>query len=189
MRHTMRLAASVSFAFLLGSIPVSAQTNSSGSAQVEGLSEPAIATTSQKMSGGCPVSLRAQHGADGTMRTVDKNRPEGIAQLLHLILTSKNSRRVVEAHLKVRGASGKGGMSRTDTAQNGMDATRNVTVKLRPSGENEVSGDAWVPGMSAVLEVELEFVQFDDGGMQWYSASQGCRFAPEHFMLIAKDSY
>ena len=187
MTHAMRLATFVTFAFLLGSIRVSAQANSSGSAKMEDLSQPETAKTSQK-SAGCPVSLRAQHGADGTMRKVDKNRPEGIAQLLHLILTSKNSRQVVEAHLRVRGASGKVGTSRTDAGRNDMDATRNVSVKLRPSGENEVSGDAWVPGMSAVLEVELSFVKFDDGGIQWYSASQGCRFTPEHFMLIAKGS-
>jgi hypothetical protein len=123
------------------------------------------------------------------MRKVDKNRPEGIAQLLHLILTSKNSRQIVEAHLRVRGSSGKGGMSRTDTAQNGMDATRNVTVRLRPSAEKEATGDVWVPGMSAVLEVELNFVMFADGGMQRFGTADGCRFTPEHLMLVAKDSY
>ena len=188
MRHAMRLAASVSFAFLLGSISVSAQTKSSGTARMEGLSQSAIATTSQRISAGCPVSLRAQHGADGTMRKVDKNRPEGIAQLLHLILTSKDSRQIVEAHLRVRGASGKAGISRTDIGQDEKDATRNVTVKLQSTGENEATGNVWVPGMSAVLEVELNFVKFADGGMQSFGASQGCRFTPEHLMLIAKDS-
>jgi len=79
-------------------------------------------------------------------------------------------------------------MNRTDSAQNGMDATRNVIVKLNPSAENEFTGDAWVPGMSAVLQVEVNGVIFTDGSMQRFSAAEGCRFTPEHLMLIAKDS-
>lgn len=207
MRHVKRLAASVSFAFLLGSIslvagqvPVQQREQSIGIAcmeQIPDKSQAANATTfpsancSQSLPpvASCPVSLRAQHGADGTMRKVDKNRPEGIAQLLHLILTSKNSRQIVEAHLRVRGASGKGQMSRTDTAQNGMDATMNVTVRLRPSAKSEATGDAWVPGMSAVLEVELNSVMFADGGMQRFGAADGCRFTPEHLMLIANGGH
>jgi hypothetical protein len=182
MRHLKRLTALVSFAFLLGSVSVTAQNANTGAAQMQGLVQPSIPAAAQQM---CPISLRAQHGADGTMRQIDKHRPEGIAQLLHLILTSRDSRQIVEAHLRVRGASGKGQVSRTDTLSTGMDATRNVIVRLRPSAENEVTGDAWVRGMSAVLEVELNWVTFADGGMQRFGASQGCRFTPEHLMLVA----
>ena len=191
MRHAMRLAASVSFAFLLGSISAAGQSANGGTAGMEGvyrLDGPLSSVFVPNVNPACPVRLRAQHGADGTMRKVDKNRPEGIAQLLHLILTSKDSRQVVEAHLRVRGASGKGGTSRTDLGQNEMEATRDVTAKLRPTGENEASGDVWIPGMSAVLQVELNFVKFADGGMQLLGASQGCRFTPEHLMLIANGS-
>ena len=195
MRYLTRLATAVSFAFLLGTVSTAAQSTNFGTAQIEKIyprdgqsSVPPYSGSIavwQKMNQTCPVSLRAQHGADGTMLKVDKTRPEGLAQLLHIILTSKNSRQIVEAHLRVRGASGKGQVSRTDLVQNGMDATRNVTVKLKPSAENEVTGDAWVRRMSAVLEVELNWVTFADGSVQRFDASQGCRFTPEHLMLIA----
>jgi hypothetical protein len=184
----MRLAASVSFAFLLGSISVSAQNAGVGMAGAQGLSNAPVLLPAQNVNAGCPVRLRAQHGADGTMRKVDKSRPDGIAQKLHLTLTGNDSRQITEAGLRVRGASGKGQVSRTDTALNSMDYTRNVTVKLTQGAENEATGDVWVPGMSAVLEVELNFVKFADGGMQSFGSSQGCRFTPEHLMLIAKDS-
>ncbi len=197
MRHVMRLAAFVSFAFLLGPISAFAQSptqpqsaNTVISAQTVGppqSSNSVVLQKLQKPGASCPVALRAQHGADGTVRKVDRNRPEGIAQLLHLILSSKNSRQIVEAHLRVRGASGKGQLHRTDAAPSGIDATRNVTVKLRQSAENEASGDVWVPEMSAVLEVEVNSVKFADGGMQRFGTADGCRFTPEHLMLISKD--
>lgn len=196
MRYLTRLAAAVSFAFLLAPVSTTAQNTNFGTAQIEKIyprdgqsSVPpytgSIAIWQQKVDQACPVSLRAQHGSDGTMLKVDKARPEGLAQRLHIILTSKNSRQIVEAHLRVRGASGKAQVSRTNLGQNSMDATRNVTVNLRPSAENEVTGDTWVRGMSAVLQVELSWVTFDDGSVQRFGAAQGCRFTPEHLMLIA----
>lgn len=199
MRLTMGLAASVSFAFLLGSVSTTAQSAKYGTAQAEKIyprdgqrSIPpyngSIAVW-QNIDQTCPVSLRAQHGADGTMRKVDKNRPEGIAQKLHLTLTSKDTRQIAEARLRVRGVSGKGRVSRTDLTENGMDAdaTRNVNVKLQQGADKEATGDVWIPGMSAVLEVELNFVTFSDGSIQRFGATQGCRFKPDHLMLIAND--
>jgi len=109
----MRLAASVSFAFLLGSLSATAQNAKYGTAQVENIYPPygqrsvppynGSVIVGRTINQACPISLRAQHGADGTMRKVDKSRPEGIAQKLHLILTSKNSKQVVEAQLECAG--------------------------------------------------------------------------------------
>jgi hypothetical protein len=198
MRHTMRLAALVSSAFLLASASAAAQSAGYGTAQVEKIDPPyghrsipsyngSIAVW-QNVDKACPVSVRAQHGADGTMRQVDKNRPEGIAQKLHLTLTDKDPRQIIEARLRVRGVSAKGRVSRTDMTPNGMDYMRNVTVKLQQSADNEATGDVWVPGMTAVLQVELSSVTFADGSMQWFGATQGCRFTPDHLMLVAADS-
>lgn len=175
----MKLAASVSFAFLIGSVFLAAQNPGPS---------PAPTTTTaraQKMNISCPVRLRALHGADGSIVKVDKDRPKGIAQLLHLILTSPDSRQIVEARLRVRGTSGKGRVTQTATAGDGSDAVRNLVVQFTPGPEKEVARDVWVPGMSAVLGVELNSVTFDDGTTLRFGAAHGCRFTPDHLMLIA----
>ena len=207
MRNVLRLAAAVSIGIFAGSVTVSAQNYgqlqapkvtkpgdldfANGQLQAPKVTKPGdLNFAFERIIPACPVSLRAQHGADGGFRKVDKSKPEGVAQLLHLILTSKDSRQIVEARLRVRGVSPIGRVSNARTFTNGAaDATRNVSVRFTPSGENEVSGRVWVPGLSAVLEVELNGVTFNDGSMQRFSSADGCRFIPEHTMLIAKDSY
>jgi hypothetical protein len=187
VRHIMRLAASVSFALLIGSISLSAQN--AGVPGMENLSGSSAPLPKTIAIAGCPISLSAKHGADGTMRKVDESRPEGIAQKLHLALTDKDPREIKEARLRVRGTSERGRVSRADMTQNGMDYSRNVTVKLQKSADNEASGEVWVPGMTAVLQVELSSVTFSDGQVQRFSASDGCRFTPDHLMLVAADNY
>lgn len=186
--RSMRLAFAVSLVFISGTFPLAAQNSSA-------LQSNTIVAVNggqpgpQMTPAACPVSLRAQHGADGGIRKVDKNRPEGIAQLLHLIITSSDSRQIVEARLRVRGTSGKGRVDRSAAASGGMDATRNLMVRFKPGAGNEVIADVWVPGMTAVLQVDLNSLTFADGSMQMFGAADGCRFAPELLMLVAKDSY
>jgi len=200
MRVVRAFVASASLAFLLGSVSMVGQRAPYGKATVEGIYGPynqhsvhAINLNSvvvgANVGSACPVSLRAQHGADGAMRRVDGNPPESVGQQLHVTLTSKGSRQIVAARLRVRGTSGKGqliGQLRlTSTAQSRMDYTRNVTVQLRPGADNEAIGDARVAGLTAVLQVELSSVTFDDGSMQKFTSADGCRFMPDHLMLIA----
>jgi hypothetical protein len=187
----MRLIPLASVGLLLGAVPLAAQSAGAGVAGMEGLKNQSQQLNFSVASrGACPVGLRALHGADGNIRKVDKNRPGGIAQLLHLIITSRDSRQIVEARLRVRGTSGKGRVDRAQSDQNsasggGMDATRNVTARFRPGGDNEIVADAWVPGLTSVLQVDVNAVTFADGSMKQFGAADGCRFTPEHVMLIA----
>lgn len=176
MRVVMKLASAVSAAFLLGSIPLAAQ--SAGQPQVTTL-------TAQVQPDSCPVSLRARHGVDGNTMKVDKSRPQGLAQLLHLNLTSKDSRQIIEARLRVRGTSGKGRLRGADGTTDDVNAIRNVTVRLRAGEKNESSGSVWVPGMTSVIEVDLASVTYSDGSVTRFNDTNGCRFIPEHLMLIA----
>jgi hypothetical protein len=200
MRLVPAFVANASLALLLGSVSSAGQSAPYGKATVEGIygspsqhSVPAINLNSVVVGASagtaCPISLRAQHGSDGAMRKVDKNPPEGIGQKLHVTLTSKDSRQTVAARLRVHGTSGKGQLmsqlSLSNTAPSGMDYTRNVTVRLRPGADNEAIGDTRVAGLTAVLQVELTSVTFDDGSMQQFTAADGCRFMPDHLMLIA----
>ena len=184
----MKLGSLISFVFLAGSFVAAQYTKpqpqSFGTAGMEDLASPANANV-ERTARGCPVSLRAQHGADGNILKVDRSRPAGLAQLLHLVLTSPDSRQIVRGSLTVRGMSGKARMTQTKGSPDQGDVVRNLEVRFTPQGGRNVAGDAWAPGMSAVLTVELRSVTFADGAVWRFAGQDGCRVEPDGLMLIA----
>jgi len=183
----MKSAALALFAILFGSIALAAQytvqvQKSYGVAGIEGINAANPAST--PISVGCPVSLRAQHGASGNILSVDKNRPKGIAQLLHLTLTNPGSGQIVAAKLRVHGLTGKARVTQTLSGQNDSDAAQNLDARFSPGPGNAVSADLWVPGMTAVLSIDLNSVTFADGSTRSFSAREACRVAPDPMMLI-----
>jgi hypothetical protein len=196
MRLIMGLAQAVSTAALLGSLSLAAQVpteqydRSAGVARMEvnpDRSKAPDVSVWMPPAASCPVSLRAQHGADGAMRNVDKSRPGGLAQRLLLTVTAPRQKRIVEARLRVRGMSGKGRTVPMVATSDGADTTRYVTVKFSQNAANETTADAWIPGVSAVLQVELASVTFDSGDVLRFRATDGCRFTPEHLMLVGSN--
>jgi hypothetical protein len=190
-RLSMKPAAALSFAVLsaliFGSITLAAQTYSQnqksyGVARMEGPGAPN--TMDSRAYLGCPVSLHAQHGADGNMLNVDKSRPKGLAQLLHLTLINPDSRQIVKANLRIHGLSGKGRITQA-SAQNNSDKVETLVVTFTPSRDKAVSGDLWVPGMTAVLSIDLNSVTYADGSTRSFSERELCRVAPDPLMLIA----
>ena len=63
--------------------------------------------------------------------------------------------------------------------------TRTFEVRFSSGTGKEVSGDLWVPGVTAVLFGQLNFVTFADGSKWKLSGLEACRVVPDHFMLIA----
>ncbi len=186
-RLNMKSAALASFALLFSSIALAGQytvqvQKSYGVAGIEGIN--AANTVGTPMSVGCPVSLRAQHGVSGNILSVDRNRPKGIAQLLHLTLTNPDSRQIVAAKLRVHGLTGKARVTQTLSGQNDSDAAQNLDVRFSPGPGNAVSADLWVPGMTAVLSIDLNSVTFADGSTRSFSAREACHVAPDPLMLI-----
>jgi hypothetical protein len=184
----------LSFALILTPLVLAAQTNSYGVARMENL-YPSQSSAPDTLSGPsvrampnfCPVSLRAQHGASGAMVQADKSLPKGPAQLLHLTLINPDSRRIVSAKFTVRGASGKArvtqALSSSDSGQ--ADAIRSLEVKFSSAPGNTATGDLWVPGMTAVLTIDLTSVTFADGSTRNFAPQDACRVAPELKMLVA----
>src|SRR5690348_4503253 len=176
MIRIVRLAFCSSIAIFVGALSASAQNSVQQPAPGSLIARPVnLVGGDQGMSRLCPVSLRALHAADGGIRNVDKSKPQGVAQLLHLILTSKDSREIVEARLRVRGVSPHARVSHADAPVDDAKATRFVSVRLKPGDDHDAVGKAWVPGLSAVLEVELNAITFSDGASQRFTASEGCR--------------
>lgn len=180
----MKSAVVLSFALLLSSIAVAAQSAGQQPSQVTVFRVPPINI-------GCPISLRALHGASGDMLKVDKSRPKGIAQLIHLIVTNPDSRRIVAARVRVHGLSGKGRVTQTGSFRDESDAAATLEVRF-PDGpeksagtDREASGDLWVPGMTAVLSIDLHSVTFTDGSIWSFSGREACHVVPDKLMLIA----
>lgn len=173
----MKLASLVSFAFLFGSF-AAAQSAGPQNAQ-------ALVAHPPLTSMGCPVSLHAQHGSSGNILKVDKTRPAGIAQLLHLILADADARQIVEGSLTVRGISGKGRIAQARGSSDAGDVVKNLNVRFHPQEGANVAADMWAPGMTAVLSVELNSVTFADGSVWRFAGRDGCRVAPDPLMLIA----
>ena len=146
----------------------------------------------------CPVSLRAQHAASGGMLQAGQNhgevqaRPKGMAQLLHLTLLDHfaDAKPMVSARVRVRGLSGKGRVTQTlagenDHGQVDADFVRTLEVRFSPAAERQVSGDLRVPGMTAVLSLELTSVTYADGETRSFSGRDVCRVTPDPLMYVS----
>jgi hypothetical protein len=165
-------AAAVSFVVLLGSAALAAQANPQGFG-VSGM-EPVQTTVIQlPQPAGCPVLLNARQAPGGNPMVVNGVRIKGIAQLLHLIVTSPNSKRVVAANVTVHGFANKGRVVPTLSAQDSSDATKTFDVKF-PAEPKEISTDLAVPGFSAVSAIDLNSVTYADGSTWKLAAGSTC---------------
>ena len=168
------------FAFILISVTLAAQSTGPYPSQSTVLRIP-------EMSTGCPVSLRAQHGSNGSMVQTDKSRPKGTAQLLHLTLIDPHpdSQRVVSARMSVHGLSGVVRATPALSSSGDADATQTLDVRFSSGNEKAAFGDLWVPGMTAVLSIDLKSVTYADGSTRSFSGREACRVTPDPMMPIA----
>ncbi len=112
----------------------------------------------------CPITMRAQHLADGETIKTGKAKPQGIGQWLHLTFMAPDSRRIVKATLAVYGSSPKGRVARTATVRSdSSDASRALTAEFTAGADRNDVADLWVPGMTAVQSIEVLSVARGDG--------------------------
>jgi hypothetical protein len=117
------------------------------------------------------------------------------AQLLHLTLANRDSRRMVAARVRVHGLSGKVHVTQTPSRSGLPDATATIDVQLFPELSRESGqaayGDLRVPNMTAVLSITLNSVTYADGSTERFAGSarlagrEACRVAPDLIMLTA----
>lgn len=191
------------FALLLSPLVLAAQTAShglAGSFGVAGMENLSPSQTGAPASApqitvlhippanlGCPVYLRAQHGASGSMVQTDRSRPKGLAQLLHLTLIDSHpdAKHIVSARLKVSGLSGVARVTQTRSSAGDADSVRTLEIKFTSETEKQVSGDLWVPAMTAVLSIDLESVTYADGSSRTFSGRDACHITPDPLMLVS----
>jgi hypothetical protein len=165
----------------------SAAQSSYGVAGMEGMQSSGTSVAgpaSQSQSAGaCPVSMRAQHLPDGTLVKTRAPHPSGVGQWLHLSLTSRDSRQIAKATMRVRGFSPKARVTQTGSGAS-FDAMRVVTVPFVAGADRSASADFWVPGMSAVGRIDLEALAYSDGTTWKSGDAMNCRVTPDPEMLI-----
>jgi hypothetical protein len=186
---------------IAGQSPGTAQGQSFGVAQMTGIQHSGTQVSQQPggiviqltpLTIGCPVSLRAQHLADGSLvRTRSGTaqtsaQPEGLEQWLHLTVTNPGSRAIRAATITVHGYSNKARVTQTlSGSQEGSDASWTTTLSFAGAEGRTESADVRVPGMTAVQTIELKTVTYADGSLWRLSGSQSCRVAPDPLMLVS----
>ena len=200
----MRCAAAVSFALLLGSMTLAAQTAIQNQAQTivqktrtapDGSAVWTTQTVNQAdmqaavvriapMIDTCPISLHARQAPGGDMMEVNGVRLKGIAQFLHLTVAAPNSKHIVEANVTVRGFANKGRLVQTMSNQDSSDAAKTFDVRFLVGPGKEISADLRVPGLTAVSVIDLNSVTYADGSIWKLAAGSSCRSWIDGFMLV-----
>ena len=141
----------------------------------------------------CPVTMQASHLSDGNvvkagsrLPSAESPQPKGVGQRLHLNLHSPDQRTIASATLNLRGWTAKGRKAQVDSIDDAVLGVRTLTVPFTPNANRTVSTDVWVPGLTAVVSVELLSVKYTDGSTWTAVQGKSCRVAPDHLMLITQ---
>jgi hypothetical protein len=193
----MMAVSGVSFTLVFGSVALVAQNaapmgagtaGTAGTAPMApGNAAPAHVTVIQlpPMNMGCPVSLRAQHLADGGIVKTGAAHPKGLGQWLHLTLANPKSGRIAKASITVHGFSDKARVTQTLSSGNRSDAASTLTVHFSDATDKAAAADLWAPGMTAVETIDLTSVTYADGSVWKLSGQEDCRVAPDPLMPVA----
>ena len=150
-----------------------------------------IVVNAPQQLGSCPVSVRAQQSSAANLMQVDRSRPKGLAQLLHLTLANSGDNRVAKATVTVRGLLPKTRPTLTPMTRDSdpSDAARTIEATFpaatdAASTDKIASADIWVPGLSAVYTVDLVSITYADGSTWTASTARSCRTPIDGMMLI-----
>lgn len=194
----MKLASFLGCLFLVAPLGLAAQNGGYGVGRMEGLtasgSDGQATTTTVTPPNLCPVYLQASHLSDGTIVKTGAGLPKsdhakGVGQRLHLKLSSPDQRTIANATVNLRGWTAKGRTERLGQVGSSDDAAlqmRTLTVPFTPRADRTVSADVWVPGLTAVVSVELLSVKYSDGSTWTPPQDKSCRVAPELLMLVTQ---
>jgi hypothetical protein len=137
---------------------------------------------------GCPVSLRAQQVSSVDMVQVERGRPQGAGQRLHLILSNPGSKQIAAARVTVGGFTFKPRAMNADAApereSRSVYATQTIGVTFSPGPDKTVSATILVPGVTAAQTIDLIELTYADGSMWELAAGKSCRIAPDPLMLV-----
>jgi hypothetical protein len=118
---------------------------------------------------------------------IDKARPKGIGQHLHMALANAKSEEITGIKITVHGSSGKGSVLSARVADaNSPEATKTFDLKLTVGAKKDASTDLWVSGLTAVTHIDLDAVTYADG-LNWRSSAlETCQFRPGAMLISSR---
>jgi hypothetical protein len=168
----------VSLVLLFGSMTVAAQSLVLNR-------QPAV-LNGVPMSSGCPIGMRVEHGNSEQSLQANGERPTGIAQQLHVVMSNLGSADIVGAQITAHGFAAK---TRSLPAQyphtGSPKLTKTVALKLTMKSEGNAYSDVRLPSFTTVSLIDLDSVTYADGSTWHSSASQTCHAVPELMMLVS----
>lgn len=205
------MKASIILALIVSPIAVAAQNSASappsyGVAGMEGIDRSATAYA-PPASALCPMALRAQHIAGGSIVNTGGVPIQPIqsgnlalpgnagsfaqarsgGQRLHLTLTNDKDAAIVSAQIVVRGWTSQGQIEKAAPGANSPgSAIRTVIASFTPAENNTVSAEIVANGLTAVTSVELVSVKYGDGSIWTPGNGKSCRVTPDLLMLVRK---
>ena len=192
----MRLACFLGCLLLVAPLGLAAQNGGYGVGRMEtnliGPDGRAITTThTAALPNLCPVSIQASHLSDGNVVKTGAglpkvDHPKGLGQRLHLKLNSPDQRTITSATVNLRGWTAKGRTAQVGLSDDAGLEVRTLTIPFTPGADRTVSADVWVPGLTAVVSVELLSVKYSDGSTLTPPQSNICRVAPNLLMLVTQ---
>src|SRR4051812_4560983 len=129
-------------------------------------SESSKAQYVQPMNAACPIGMQASQSLWNHNIAVQKGLGnQKFGQRLSLALKDPRQARITGARVRVHGLTGKNRMLQTGNRSDGAESATTVHLSFGPKNDNEVVGDLWIPGFTAVTTVELQEVSYSDGSV------------------------
>jgi hypothetical protein len=186
--------------FLVAPLGLAAQNGSYGVGRMEGMTTPGpdgsahTTTTTATPLTLCPISMQASHLSDGNIVKTGTDlskvdHAKDVGQRLHLKLNNPDRRTIASATVNLRGWTAKGRTEQLGQVGLSGDAAlevKTLTVPFTPGADRTVSADVWVPGLTAVVSVELLSVKYSDGSTWTPPQGETCRVALDLLMVVTQ---
>ena len=185
--------ATAGVALLLTSLTLSAQSGSSSepskpaTPQVHPLPGGSVLIDYGTIVAGCPIDMHASQSLWNHTIAVQKGLgSHKFGQRLSLVLKDTRRARITGATVRVHGLTGKNRMLQTGDRSDAAESATTIHLSFGPKNDNEAVGDLWIPGFTAVTNVELQEVSYSDGSVWRVSGLDICRVQPDPIMLITE---
>lgn len=182
LESDMKLAGVCSFALVLGSMMLLAQSSGREVSQ-------SVVATVVPGSTNCPIDIHAQKNLGvGQLQKLpasnDQNRGPG--QTLHLTLTNSTFSQIVGVRMTAYGHNSQGQVTPARTAADDSSTIKKtLDLKLKVDPKSDASASILLTGFTAVTYINVDSIRYA-GGSTWHpSALQTCHVVPDATMLIS----